>query len=98
MVVQRDSDVEIMVVDFKRRALVGRGFVSGELIELKVKAVEDQEIFSVLVGGEVLEFEVVRIKADEPGVRLLQRRQWPLPGGNGRMLHCWSKEELVVKR
>jgi hypothetical protein len=46
--VTRESDVEIIVIDFSSKSVIGRAFLNGEYTDFRMKPVEHQEIFSLL--------------------------------------------------
>jgi hypothetical protein len=48
-VVKRECDVEILVVNYALRCFAGRGFVSGDVAEFKIKAVDQLELFSIFM-------------------------------------------------
>lgn len=96
LIVSRENDVEIIVVDFPSKSVTGRAFLTGEYIHFRMKPVENQEVFSLLSPEteQIIEYEVVQPKQDEASVRIIEKSRWSsLSQGS---LYCWAKDELIV--
>jgi len=66
LIVSRESDVEIIVIDFASKVVIGRAFLTGEYTHFRMKPVEHQEVFSLLSSEteQIIEYEVVQPKQD----------------------------------
>jgi hypothetical protein len=66
LIISRESDLEIIVIDFLLKKVIGRTFLTGEHTQFRIKPVEHQEIFSFLSPElqQIIEYEVVQPKQD----------------------------------
>ncbi len=72
IVVRREMDLEVVVVELATKLFLGRAFLNGDAGEFRVKTVEHLEVFSVGLKdvGQIVELEVIAGKPEE-GIRII---------------------------